>query len=201
MATVYGKCDASVAQIVDEMIEAHFPDLKEAEVKVQCMFADAGADAEGDPVPAVKLHGLPCEAVVKINATKDRAEGKADATITIDKRVWDDKDDRQKQALMHHELYHLIVKRDDVGQIETDDLGRPKLKMRQHDWEIAGFLSTVKLFGEAATEVKAAKAFRDQYGQFLFDFVPEAAVAKDFTVSDEEVLDVKTESGSKRRRK
>ena len=43
---------------------------------------------------------------------------------------------------------------DDHGVPLTDDAGRPKLKMRPHDFEVGGFFDIVQRNGSAAVEAQ-----------------------------------------------
>lgn len=70
---------------LEKIIRNHFPELCEATVTVTLMFA---ANPDG---PAVKHHGCPCVAKIKVNDLADRAEGKADVTITVDAEIYDGK--------------------------------------------------------------------------------------------------------------
>ena len=51
--------------------------------------------------PALKLHGAPAAAIVKINSLKDRVEGKSDATIFLDGEHWGQTSEAEKVAILH----------------------------------------------------------------------------------------------------
>jgi hypothetical protein len=161
MPTTYEKCDESVERIVADVIAKYRDDLREAGVTVALLFARNG---DG---PAVKLHGYECAATIKITSQKDRAKGNADAEIVIDESRWSDLTDAERHALIDHELYHLEIKLDDANQIETDDGGRPVLKMRLHDAEIGIFRKIIERHGPAALDAQIAQAFIDEYGQLM----------------------------------
>lgn len=169
MATVYEKADASVTKVLDKVIEKHFPDLKEAAPTIQAIMADAGVNADEEGVPAVKEFGRPVPAMIKQRSLKDRVAGFPDVELLIDKRKWDDADEKERQAVMHHALMRLEVRRDDAGQVVTDDIGRPKFGKRAHDWVLTGFHATAKTFGEHAVEVQEATSFQIQ-NQYVFEF-------------------------------
>src|SRR5947209_1295570 len=134
MPTTYREADTGHHQQARRLLETAFPDLREAEVTLTLMFAH---NPDG---PAVKLHGVPAAAKIKVNPLSDRAEGKQDATITLDAEVWDGKAERQREALLFHELTHLVVLRDkETGAIKRDDLGRPRLKCKPDDYCVNGF--------------------------------------------------------------
>jgi hypothetical protein len=159
----YDECGVDVNELVQQTIKKHHPDLEECEASVMCLFADSGEAG----VPAVKWHGYPAAAVIKKTSLKDRAQGMKDALITIDRRWWDDAYEDERAAVIDHELTHLEVVRDEQGAIESDDQGRPKFKLKLHDWQLGGFAVIAKRHGDAAPEVQMAKEFRDKYGQLL----------------------------------
>ncbi len=161
MPTTYEKCGDDVDAIVKRVSKKFHVDLVKAKVTIQCLYA------RNDEGHAAKLHGYPCAAVVKKNSLKDRAEGKTDATITIDEVTWNNLSEDEKDALIDHELYHLEVKRDKVGQFDYDDLGRPKLMMKLHDAQIGIFKAIIERHGRNALDAQIAEKFIDEYGQLL----------------------------------
>lgn len=166
----YDKAPEEVPALVAEIIGQNYPDLKRAGVTVECLQARAPIKKKTGlrSGPALKHHGWPCAAIVNINPEKKRAEGVADATITVDGDQWPGWDDARRRALIDHELCHIRLAKDKYGCIKEDSLGRPKLKMRPHDWEITGFAEIVERHGEASFEVKEAKDLRTRYGQLLW---------------------------------
>ncbi len=171
MPITYEKPDDFVIEEVERLEQAHFPDLLEAFVTIGALVkVSRGRDGELTEGPCLKLHGSPAAAVVKINSLKDRAEKKPDATITIDGNTWEEHADSTKTAILHHELHHLIVcrKGDQKSPIMLDAVGRPKLVMRPHDFEVGWFHDIAGIYGDASLEVQQAKAFADEHGQLYF---------------------------------
>lgn len=168
MSTTYTNAEPGneVFGLMAEIIAEHYPDLEELEVEVGVMFA---FNPKG---PAVKLHGRACAAVIKINSLKARAEGLPDATITIDGHLWGRGDEklprRRRIALLDHELHHLVVVHDKNGDPVADDLGRPKLKMKPHDFEVGWFRVIAERHGRDSFEVEQAAKLTDEHGQLLF---------------------------------
>jgi hypothetical protein len=163
MAVTFQKCPLDVMETIRRVMHEQHDRLEENAVKVVAIFANAGTDSKGIGKPAVKLHGKPCAATVRVTSLKDRTLYGGDALITIDEKVWDGLTDQQQEALIDHELEHLqIIVKD--GQVQTDDLGRPKLKCRPHDWEVSGFQCIVERRGEDALEALEARNFMANYG-------------------------------------
>lgn len=164
-----------VHDLINEIKERYHPDLVKAGVTVNALFAYA---KKGD---AVKLHGYPCHAVVKKNSPRDRVQGLCDATITIDQDSWEDLDEAEREALIDHELHHLVV--EPIGSIEeeddrgrktvrvvykTDDAHRPVIRLRLHDWQLGGFRAIAERHGGSALEVQAFRNATDTFRQQVF---------------------------------
>lgn len=151
--------------LLDEVMGHHHGDLAGNEVTVGVLWAVSDSEK-----PALSHHGYPAAAIVSINALKLRAQGMPDATIAISEAWWKGASDASREALIDHELYHLQVMRDRDGGVKLDDLGRPRLSMRKHDFEIGGFDRILERHGRAAVEAMAMAAQLDKPRQrTLFD--------------------------------
>ncbi len=115
MATIYDKVPAEVRKIVKDLVEQHFPDLVEAEVKIDLLFATAEhKDEEGPREPSLKLNGYPCAAIAKITSYENRVKGPGDCSISIDadeETGWPSWSDRRRESLLRHELLHFEIQR------------------------------------------------------------------------------------------
>lgn len=142
-------------------------------VSVAGLFAFDSESSE----PVLKHQGYAAGAVVRITPLKDRALGVADATIVVDRAGWLALSQRQRNALIDHELTHLQRKLDkDSGDPLCDVLDRPKLGMRKHDHQFGWFDEVAQRHGEASPEVRQARVLMESSGQLYFDFEPRAAV-------------------------
>lgn len=147
----------------------HHEDLKDVTVSGLFVF-----DTE-TTLPCLKHQGYPAGAVVRITPLKDRALGISDATIVIDRAGWLALSQRQRDALVDHELTHLARKVDkDTGEMVFDALDRPVLKMKKHDHQYGWFDEVAQRHGEASPEVRQARRLMEHRGQLYFDFEPAA---------------------------
>ena len=168
MPTTYQLADDPVTAIVCAVMRQYHRDLVEVGLTCTVMMAWAAKDDHGEPLaPALKHHGWPVAAYIKINSLKDRVEGKSDCTIFLDADRWEELSEESQRALIGHELYHLVVRRDDEGNVMSDDVGRPKLKMRPHDYELTGFAEIARRYGNDALEVQQFRAVVGKHGQLL----------------------------------
>lgn len=150
---------------IEKIHAAHHEDLEGVTVTALFVF-----DTE-TTLPCLKHQGYPAGAVVRITPVKDRALGIADATIVIDRAGWLALSQRQRDALIDHELTHLTRKIDkETGEMVVDVLERPKLAMRRHDWQYGWFDEVAQRHGEASPEVSQARRLMERSGQLYFDF-------------------------------
>lgn len=163
MATTYDKANSDVTQLVKAVAAEFHAELVRYEVSIDVLMAN---NPDGD---AVTHGGYPAQAKIRIVSLKDRAKGCKDAELIIDESNWRDLTDEQRRALIDHELQHLEVKFKDGG-VALDDLGRPKLSMRKHDWQMGWFDVIARRHGEASPEVRQASELMGRQGQLYFGF-------------------------------
>jgi hypothetical protein len=95
--------------------------------------------------PAIKQHGWPCLGLCKIIGLKERVAGLPDVCITLDGLFWGDELPAKKEALLAHELEHVEVvalpvnARAGAKWWREDKCGRPKTRIRPHDFQFGGF--------------------------------------------------------------
>lgn len=161
--------DAEVFVRITEVMNRFHPELRDAEVTIQVLFARVG---EGETGPAVKAPGgWPAYAVIRRVPLKQRVAGFKDAEITIDEVMWNELSEPRKTALLDHELQHLelVYEGAEPGTpVAKDDWDRPKLKIRKHDWELSGFKVICERHPDAALEKIAAGEFNSKYGKVVF---------------------------------
>lgn len=165
MSTTYTVAGPEVDDLLARVLASAHRDLENAGVTVASLFAEA--DEEGKP--ALKHHGYAAAAVIKIVPLDQRVAGQADALLKIDRHVWDGLDTKERVALLDHEIFHIQLVLDDQGKPKRDDAGRPKLKMRPHDFELGGFYEIIERHGGKAIELQEyAKVHKQLVQQELF---------------------------------
>lgn len=165
-----------VAGCIEKIKLAHHDGLEGVTVSALFVFDDESA------VSVLKHQGYPAGAVVRITPLKDRALGMADATIVVDRCGWLALSQRQRDALIDHELTHLEIKTDEPDGSDDpvpvfDGLGRPKLVMRKHDHQFGWFDEVAQRHGQASAEVRQARVLMESSGQLYFDFDTKQAQA------------------------
>ena len=162
----YSLAGDDASEVVKSVLDSYHAPLRDAELIVQVLWAFAVNDKNGDAAgPALTHNGYPALAVFKILNLKDRTTRGADCEIVIDKVAWDELDERERVALIDHELTHCVLKVDSDGKVVRDDLNRPKLRVRKHDFQIGWFDEIVQRHGEASQESIQARAFVAKVGQ------------------------------------
>lgn len=183
MSKHYSKAPAEVAERATSLIKKYHPDLLLVGIKID--FLSVAHDSDDDVTPALTQHGWPCLAVVRIVGLKERTKGNGDAEIIIDEKRYGQMDDKQKDALIDHELYHLNIVRNKHGVPKKDGQKRPKLAMRKHDHEIGWFTEIAQRHGRSSIECRQAASLYITGKQSYFAF---ALKLKDVPDADAKLL-------------
>lgn len=169
--STFKKCPPEVAELAREILcefTTHKP-LLDARVKVDFIFAHADVDANGiKRRPAIVHGGVRALGYCRRLGLKDRTMGRGDAEIVLDGDWWIEATAKQSRALLDHELHHIEVVTDKHGRVQWDDLGRPRLKLRPHDFEFGWFIEIARRHGVASQECVQAKVMVDAAGQLLW---------------------------------
>lgn len=139
-------------------------------VRIDYLFAFADVDeTTGDIVgDALKCHGVKALGVARKLGPKDRAKGLGDAEICLDGDWWKNADEKEREALLDHELHHICA------TDKRDNLGRPVIKLRKHDFQFGWFSIIAHRHGRNSQERQQAKAMMEVAGQFYW---PEISAA------------------------
>jgi hypothetical protein len=168
MPTTFQPCDEYVAEMalgVMRRYDNHKP-LLDAKVKIDFVFALGACDEDGKRIAdAIVKRGRVVLGQTRVVNLKDRAKGMGDAEIVLDGDRWPAFSEDEAQAILDHELCHIGVKTDRHGNAKTDDLQRPMLKLREHDFEAGWFTIVAERHGRASQERQQAKQLFDEHGQ------------------------------------
>lgn len=169
--STYRQAPDDVISCCHQILKRTYPELHKADVTIELLFAHAPRNEQDEPQgPALKLHGWPAAATVKVNSLKDRVAGCKDVRILIDGDRWPDWEEARKKAILDHELYHLELRKDEEGAILLDDAFRPKLRLKPHDFEVKGFDAIIDRHGHAALEAEAAIDLQRRLTQRAFSW-------------------------------
>jgi len=161
MSTSFERCDKSVDRLALEILEKYPKHAELLECGAAIDFVFASSD---DPMRRpLKKNGVPAAAIARNITLKDRAMGRGDAEVAIDREWWNAASDKEKESLLDHELFHFGV---DGGK--RDDLGRPVIFIRHHDFDVGWFKHIAKRHGMASVECKQAKIIWDEAGQLFW---------------------------------
>lgn len=154
MTAVFTKAPQEIVDLVGEAMKLYHPALLEHEppVTIAVVMAEAVVDDDGNPKgSAMEQRGHAIMACVKVVAPELRVLGLADVLLKIDADRWPLLSKEEKLAVLDHELTHIELKGD------LDDGGRPKIKMRHHDWEMGGFDEVASRHGDDSLERQWAR--------------------------------------------
>jgi len=138
---------------VKAMRKKWHPELEKARVRIDVLMVST----DGEDGAAIKANGYPADGLAKILPQEQRGAGTADARILLDAEKYDSLEDKERDALIDHELQHFQVVMKD-GVIVLDGNERPKLRMRRHDVQVGWFSVIAERHKEHSAEVQQAKA-------------------------------------------
>lgn len=144
--------------------ESHKP-LLDRKVRIDVLFAYGDRDEVTGELkgPAIKHHGVQALGICRKVSLKDRTKGMGDVEIVLDGDHWDNEaTEKQQRAILDHELHHIFALDD------NDDLGRPKIKLRKHDYQFGWFKIIAERHGEASVERQQARTMAEQSGQIFW---------------------------------
>lgn len=172
MGTTYERASNAITALVEKTLEAYHPELLKQRVTVDVSIVRRTKGKHEEEVHALLLSGYPIDAKIAVTSLADRARGIADAKLVIDALAWGHATDRQRAALVDHELEHLDIvhrkpskKNGYDSSPRRDDLGRPMLKLRAHDWQLVGFRDVALRHKEHSHEALQFANFRAEFAQ------------------------------------
>ena len=157
MAT-YTNAGQDTLGTMQDVMERYHPELVSAEVAVEILIAWGTKDETGQvTTPAIRVNRVRAVGSIRITSLKERVADRGDAEMLLDGDQLDGMQPKTLEAVIDHELTHLELMVDDEGYLKSDDHGRPRLKILEHDHQFGWFDSVARRHGGAAYEVKQAK--------------------------------------------
>ena len=161
----YSIANEEVNLTIQKVMKENHGELHAAGVTITALIARS---EEG---PAIKVRGSEAAGCIRITKLAERTLGLGDAVMILDGESMIAWSSKRLQAVIDHELRHLMLaKNKKTGQIQLDDEGRPKLRIRPHDFEFGWFARTAELYGEESYEVSQAREI--VAAQFVQNFLP-----------------------------
>lgn len=173
---VYDPAPPEVEELLERAMRQWHPELVDVGVTVTAKLASPTdkqmeehdeAGKPGHPV-VVKWHGYAAVALIKVTKYDDRVDGLADARLVIDRLRWEDMNEKQHLALLDHELEHVVVQRTKDGAVKTDDIGRPKLKLKLHDEQLGVFKDVARRHGPNSIDYRELEDIHRRWEQDEF---------------------------------
>ena len=156
MPTTFKIADQTTTDLVYQVMQKFHKHLCNVQLELNILVAFGAKNQDGEQVkPALKVGGYPALATIKVNKLADRVAGMKDATLTLDGDAWGEHSEERKEAIIDHELEHLELKQDRKGIVMTDDVGRPLLKLKLHDFHFEGFQAVADRHKQESVEVQS----------------------------------------------
>lgn len=119
--------------------------------------------------PAIRVRGSEAAACIRVTTLEERVAGRGDAVMWIDGDRYKHWHPETTNAVIDHQLTHLEIVLDRDDEPEFDDLGRVRLKLRPHDFEVGWFDEVAERHGTASYEVnQASRLIAKECAQLYF---------------------------------
>ena len=165
----YEEADREAVERMTAIRDKYHPELSAIRIGLLVVYDDE------EDKQVLKHGGYAAAALARIVSERDRAAGMCDAQIILDQSSYRHMTDKQRDALLDHELHHFEIAQDKSGAPRMDTNERPKLKIRKHDHQFGWFDAIADRHGENSVEVKQARQLVEETGQLYFDFTAKAA--------------------------
>lgn len=159
--TAYEKASPVIHDLVKKVMADHHTDLLDCDVEIAILVVRKISE-DGEAFHALKHHGAEAAAKISLVPARRRLLVDHDLELVVDGLTWDNIPAPSREALLDHELTHVVVQKDKNGQPKTDDIGRPRLKLRPDDYAINGFFAVIERHGNFALEAQSVKRIYDR---------------------------------------
>lgn len=173
MGKIFAEADKETVAFVNQILETEYPAIAgmTSQIEIGVLFVSSDKPDK----PALTHSGYPAAATIRVVSEEDRAAGGPDVILSIDHDRWEELNENERYALIHHELHHLDPVKlrpsiDGGSFCDVDNLGRPKIKLRRHDFEIGGFNTIVERHKDDCIEWQSIKKVHDRFHQRLLPF-------------------------------
>lgn len=170
---IYERCDEETIARVHRMISRNHEELARAKVTLSLLFVAARRKEDKLVGAALTHQGYAAHAVARVVNLRDRAKGNPDVEIVFDFHSWSNLSPKSQDALIDHELTHFLVVAD-----EFDAAGRPKIRLKKHDFQVGWFHAVASRHGAHAIEAIQSKLLVDSTGQLYFAWLPKDSPAR-----------------------
>lgn len=165
----YDEADLEAVERMAAIRDRYYPELAGIRIGMLIIYDD------DEDKQVLKHGGYPAAALARVVSERDRAAGMCDAQIILDQSSYRRMTEKQRDALIDHELHHFEVMPDKSGAPRMDTNERPRLRIRKHDHQFGWFDTIAERHGEHSVEVKQARQLVDESGQLYFDFAAKVA--------------------------
>ena len=180
----YDRPPKDVQKRIDWVLKRYHSRLLEPQLKVPVnvetllVFGPTNKDGEQTGPAIAGRTGQGAYGCIRVTRLEERVGGRGDAIMHLDGDDWKSWGTKTLDAIIDHELTHLEIAIDKkVGVPVYDDAGRPKLKLRPHDFEVGWFDEVAERHPDFAIETKQAAILARQRQLYFpgFEFIEEVA--------------------------
>jgi|CXWL01.1.fsa_nt_gi hypothetical protein len=167
------KADKDELGLLDQTVKTYHPKLLAAEVQIGMVMLWDEPRGDAEPKRPIRVHGCPALARVRRLNVRDRLLTGKTITIEVDQAAWNKLTERERVALLDHELTHVVAQEIRDGVFAQHDDEHPEVKLRPDDYTINGFFEVGRRHGRDSGEVRSLEQVLgqcDDKGQLWLPF-------------------------------
>jgi len=165
MSTTFRRANErdEINELAADLIAKFHKPLAERGVAIDYVMAIAEKDERTGKTKgaALKKNGVRALGITRKLPLKDRAMGRGDVEIALDCDWWEAAPEKERRALLDHELTHIAV------GLDNDDIGRPIIALRYHDYDFGWFRCVAERHGLSSQECQQMALIVEESGQYL----------------------------------
>lgn len=126
--------------------------IKNYEINIAMFYKYGKRDKNGDlKSPAIAKYGKAIPAQIKLVSSFNRMTDNVDAKIILNKELWDEMEEKEKESTIDECLSYIQIKEDKTGEpiMISEDSNKVAIKLRHPDFYCEGFLDTLNEYKES----------------------------------------------------
>lgn len=152
--------DTDKERLTKILADDRYSHLRAYEINIELFYKYGKRDKDDNlKTPALQKYGKPIYAQTKLVSSFNRLTDDIDVKIVINKDIWDDLSDEERNAVLDNELASIEVKEDKEGApiYISEDSDKVQLKLKKPDFFIEGYLDILNIHGKNYIPWKESK--------------------------------------------
>ena len=171
MSKNYEMASQEDVKLMNEIIDKHYKELRDYDIQIGLFYLYPKLDKDGNSKgPSIKSQGVACAANIRIVSDLNRLTDNTDVKIVLAQEIWSKISKEEKEAILDHELYHLVIAKDpktDEPLTISETSDKVKLKMKVHNIVLWGFSDIIERHKMNSQELQILDGISKRYAPYM----------------------------------